>query len=49
MIRLIGHHYEPSVSALSHMTGGSLAEWFDCIIHHQQVTPTGSVQKRSRN
>jgi erythromycin esterase len=38
--RLIGPHYDPEDDAAYHMCGGSLADWFDVIIHSQQATPT---------
>lgn len=37
--RLIGPRYDPEHDAAHHMTGGSLAEWFDIIIHTQEATP----------
>jgi hypothetical protein len=36
--RLIGSGCEPSGEC--HMTGGSLAEWFDVVLHQREVTPT---------
>ena len=41
--RLIGPGYRPVEDAGHHMRGGSLADWFDFIIHHHQVTPTRSL------
>jgi erythromycin esterase len=41
--RLIGPSYRPMEDAGHHMRGGSLADWFDFIIHHHQVTPTRSL------
>lgn len=38
--RVIGSHYEPEKAAEYYMTGGSLGEWFDVIIHTQRVTPS---------
>jgi erythromycin esterase len=37
--RLIGPHYDSADDAAYHMSGGSLAEWFDVIIHSQEATP----------
>jgi erythromycin esterase len=37
--RLIGPHYDPEQDAAYHMCGGSLADWFDVIIHSQETTP----------
>lgn len=39
MARLIGPRYDPEDDAAFHMAGGSLAEWFDVIVHWQEVTP----------
>jgi erythromycin esterase len=30
----------PEADLGSHMTGGSLAQWFDVIIHRRMLTPT---------
>lgn len=37
-VRLIGPRFDPNDNASFHLTGGSLAEWFDIIIHHQATT-----------
>ena len=37
-VRLIGPHYDPDDDAAYHLTGGSLAQWFDVIAHVQAVT-----------
>ncbi|HXG67286.1 MAG TPA: erythromycin esterase family protein, partial [Blastocatellia bacterium] len=37
--RLIGPHYNPDNDPAYHMSGGSLADWFDIIVHSQEVTP----------
>jgi erythromycin esterase len=39
MARLIGPRYDPDDDLAFHMAGGSLAEWFDVIVHWQEVTP----------
>jgi erythromycin esterase len=39
-VRLIGPRFDPDDNAAFHMTGGSLAEWFDIIIHRQATTST---------
>jgi erythromycin esterase len=39
MARLIGPRYDPADDAAFHMAGGSLSEWFDVIVHWQEVTP----------
>ncbi|WP_235979995.1 erythromycin esterase family protein [Streptomyces albidus (ex Kaewkla and Franco 2022)] len=39
-LRAIGTHYDPDDDASHHMTGGSLAEWFDVLVHHGHVTPS---------
>lgn len=39
--RIIGSIYDPSLAADEfYMTGGTLAEWFDLLIHQDTVTPT---------
>jgi erythromycin esterase len=38
-LRLIAADYD-AADAEAHMTGGSLAEWFDILIHASRVTPT---------
>ncbi len=37
--RVIGGAYDPDADGAHHMTGGSLREWFDVIVHWQHVTP----------
>lgn len=39
--RLIGPTYDPADNAAYQLAGGSLAEWFDLLIHHQVVTDAG--------
>jgi erythromycin esterase len=39
-VRLIGPRFDPDNNAAFHLTGGSLAEWFDIIIHRQAATST---------
>ncbi|MEU2022647.1 erythromycin esterase family protein [Streptomyces sp. NPDC016469] len=36
--RLIGPSYDPRQDEAHHMSGGSLATWFDAVIHTQEVT-----------
>ncbi|WEV28827.1 erythromycin esterase family protein [Streptomyces sp. 71268] len=38
--RLIGPFYDPRDDAAHHMSGGSLASWFDVVVHTQEVTPS---------
>ncbi len=38
--RLIGPFYDSRDDAAYHMSGGSLASWFDIIVHTQEVTPS---------
>ncbi len=38
--RLIGPFYDPREDAAYHMSGGSLASWFDIIVHTPEVTPS---------
>ncbi|HEX5996928.1 MAG TPA: erythromycin esterase family protein [Jiangellales bacterium] len=40
LMRAIGPAYDPANDAAYHMSGGGLGDWFDVIIHQQQVTPT---------
>ncbi|MGW9305426.1 erythromycin esterase family protein [Streptomyces cyaneofuscatus] len=37
--RAIGPHHDPDHDTAHHMTGGSLAEWFDVLVHRRHVTP----------
>ncbi|WP_410660590.1 erythromycin esterase family protein [Amycolatopsis sp. lyj-112] len=37
--RLVGPGYSPADDAVHHLSGGSLAEWFDVLVHIQEVTP----------
>lgn len=39
-LRLIGPGYKPEADAAYYTSGGSLANWFDIIIHSRKVTPT---------
>jgi erythromycin esterase len=41
--RLIGPGHRTAEDAHHHMSGGSLADWFDFTIHHHQVTPTRPI------
>ncbi|MYY09529.1 erythromycin esterase family protein [Streptomyces sp. SID4919] len=41
--RLIGPDYEPDDDAAYHLSGGSLADWFDAILHTQEVTPVRAL------
>ncbi|MBF4997609.1 erythromycin esterase family protein [Nocardia sp. BSTN01] len=43
--RVIGPVYDPENDAAFHLSGGSLGEWFDLVVHHRTVTsirPLGS-------
>lgn len=37
--RLIGPFYDPRDDAAHHLSGGALANWFDAVVHTEQVTP----------
>ncbi|MFH8573185.1 erythromycin esterase family protein [Streptomyces sp. NPDC017993] len=37
--RLIGPFYDPRNDEVHHLSGGSLASWFDAVVHTQEVTP----------
>lgn len=37
--RVVHPNYDPKDDAAYHMSGGSLTDWFDIIIHCQEVTP----------
>jgi erythromycin esterase len=39
-VRVIGPTYEAAKDADYHMSGGSLREWFDLVVHIGEVTPT---------
>jgi erythromycin esterase len=47
-LRAIGPSYEPERDADYHMSGGSLAEWFDAIIQLEEVTPTRLLPENER-
>ncbi len=36
--RLIDPVYDPGNDAAHHLSGGSLADWMDIVVHHRQVT-----------
>lgn len=42
-LRLVGPGYDPSENADNYMSGGSVARWFDILVHVRQVTPTRPV------
>jgi erythromycin esterase len=42
--RVIGPAYAPEADAKFHMSGGSLAEWFDILIHRQEITPVRTLE-----
>ncbi|WP_217545760.1 erythromycin esterase family protein [Streptomyces sp. GbtcB6] len=37
--RWIGRRYDPDDDAAHHLSGGSLADWFDVVLHTREVTP----------
>ncbi|MFG2112851.1 erythromycin esterase family protein [Streptomyces sp. NPDC048718] len=37
--RLLGPHYDPADDAGHHLSGGSLAGWFDAVVFTREVTP----------
>lgn len=41
--RVLGPFYDPENDAAHHMAGGSLSEWFDAVVHSQELTPTRSL------
>ncbi|MFD4240584.1 erythromycin esterase family protein [Streptomyces sp. NPDC058525] len=41
--RMIGPHYARTDNAAYHLAGGSLADWFDAILHTQEVTPVRAL------
>lgn len=42
--RMVGPGYDPANDAEgNNMSGGSLSEWFDVIVHTQEITPTRSL------
>ncbi|MFF2021656.1 erythromycin esterase family protein [Streptomyces sp. NPDC058171] len=38
-LRTVGPAYDPDDDSGHHMTGGSLAQWFDVLVHRRHVTP----------
>ncbi|RII08644.1 Erythromycin esterase [Streptomyces sp. YIM 130001] len=36
--RMIGPHYDPAHNAAYYMSGGSLTDWFDAVLHVREVT-----------
>ncbi|XHL92153.1 erythromycin esterase family protein [Streptomyces niveus] len=46
--RLIGPHYDPDDNPAYHLSGGSLADWFDAILHTQEVTPVRLLSRGDR-
>ncbi|MDA3647160.1 erythromycin esterase family protein [Saccharopolyspora indica] len=42
--RLIGPEYDADDDAAYHLSGGSLAGWFDAVVHAQEITPVGSLR-----
>ncbi|OEU85630.1 erythromycin esterase [Streptomyces abyssalis] len=47
-LRAIGPRYDPDNDAAHHMTGGSLAEWFDIVVHCRRVTPARPIRNTGR-
>lgn len=43
-VRVIGPYYDPEKDSTFHMVG-SLASWFDIIIHFQEITPARNLSK----
>jgi erythromycin esterase len=43
--RAVGPHYDPDHDSAHHMTGGSLAEWFDVLAHRRHVTPARPLRR----
>lgn len=43
-MRLIGPVYDPATDADFHLSGGSLTEWFDIILHHRTVTSAHLIE-----
>ncbi|RKT82147.1 erythromycin esterase [Saccharopolyspora antimicrobica] len=41
--RLIGPEYDPADDAAYHLSGGSLAGWFDAVVHAQEITPASPL------
>ncbi|WP_049569173.1 erythromycin esterase family protein [Streptomyces sp. SBT349] len=47
-LRAIGPRYDPDNDTAHHMTGGSLAEWFDIVVHQQRVTAARALRSGRR-
>ncbi|MFJ8844109.1 erythromycin esterase family protein [Streptomyces cyaneofuscatus] len=45
MSRAIGPRHDPDHDTAHHMTGGSLAEWFDVLVHRRHVTPAHPLRR----
>lgn len=45
--RMIGPVYDPADNDAYRLSGGSLANWFDAVIHTQVVTPVGVIGRPS--
>ncbi|MFC9032981.1 erythromycin esterase family protein [Streptomyces arboris] len=43
--RAIGPRHDPDHDTAHHMTGGSLAEWFDVLVHRRHVTPAHPLRR----
>ncbi|MBB5939692.1 erythromycin esterase family protein [Streptomyces zagrosensis] len=43
--RAIGPRYDPDNDTAHHMTGGSLTEWFDVLVHRRHVTPARPLHR----
>ncbi|MFE3722765.1 erythromycin esterase family protein [Streptomyces cyaneofuscatus] len=43
--RAIGPRHDPDHDTAHHMTGGSLAEWFDVLVHRRHVTPARPLRR----
>ncbi|MEU6001341.1 erythromycin esterase family protein [Streptomyces sp. NPDC047197] len=41
--RLVGPVYDPREDADHHLSGGSLSEWFDAVVHVREVTPARAL------
>ncbi|MFE6775389.1 erythromycin esterase family protein [Streptomyces sp. NPDC057702] len=45
--RLVGPFYDPQHDADHHLSGGSLTDWFDAVVHLREITPGHPLPERT--
>ncbi|GAA2253955.1 hypothetical protein GCM10010232_48580 [Streptomyces amakusaensis] len=43
--RLVGPDYDPAADADHRLSGGSLGDWFDAVLHTRRVTPVRPLRR----